>query len=228
MGFYPVEVLINDAKRHGVAVLPVDVNRSRYPDDDRVGRACPASRSPRAPASTGGREVVRSPACVVPDTPDRGRLRGARAPMATASGSGLHLVKGIGEERGRGARRGARHARAVPLARRPRGADRAVRGGHRAAHPRRRARLAGPAATRAAVAAARGRRRDAGGRRPIGSRQGRRADRSTCGCRPTEAPDLPPPTRARAARRRLRDPVARRAAPGHRALPAGARPAGGA
>src|SRR3954449_4054192 len=30
MGFYPVEVLINDAKRHGVAVLPVDVNRSAY------------------------------------------------------------------------------------------------------------------------------------------------------------------------------------------------------
>ena len=28
MGFYPVEVLVNDAKRHGVAVLPVDVNRS--------------------------------------------------------------------------------------------------------------------------------------------------------------------------------------------------------
>ena len=30
MGFYPVEVLVNDAKRHGVAVLPVDVNRSAY------------------------------------------------------------------------------------------------------------------------------------------------------------------------------------------------------
>ena len=30
MGFYPVEVLVNDAKRHGVAVLPVDVNRSTY------------------------------------------------------------------------------------------------------------------------------------------------------------------------------------------------------
>ena len=28
MGFYPVEVLVNDAKRHGVAVLPVDINRS--------------------------------------------------------------------------------------------------------------------------------------------------------------------------------------------------------
>jgi error-prone DNA polymerase len=30
MGFYPVEVLVNDAKRHGVAVLPVDLNASRY------------------------------------------------------------------------------------------------------------------------------------------------------------------------------------------------------
>jgi error-prone DNA polymerase len=30
MGFYPVEVLVNDARRHGVAVLPVDVNRSRW------------------------------------------------------------------------------------------------------------------------------------------------------------------------------------------------------
>ena len=30
MGFYPVEVLVNDAKRHGVAILPVDVNKSRY------------------------------------------------------------------------------------------------------------------------------------------------------------------------------------------------------
>src|SRR5206468_6002010 len=30
MGFYPVEVLVNDAKRHGVSVLPVDINRSSY------------------------------------------------------------------------------------------------------------------------------------------------------------------------------------------------------
>src|SRR5439155_9601651 len=30
MGFYPVEVLVNDAKRHGVAVLPVDINASTY------------------------------------------------------------------------------------------------------------------------------------------------------------------------------------------------------
>ena len=30
MGFYPVEVLVNDTKRHGVAVLPVDINASSY------------------------------------------------------------------------------------------------------------------------------------------------------------------------------------------------------
>src|ERR687887_2675164 len=30
MGFYPVEVLVNDAKRHGVTVLPVDINASTY------------------------------------------------------------------------------------------------------------------------------------------------------------------------------------------------------
>ncbi|MCL5257218.1 MAG: error-prone DNA polymerase [Chloroflexi bacterium] len=29
MGFYPVEVVVNDAKRHGVEILPVDANRSR-------------------------------------------------------------------------------------------------------------------------------------------------------------------------------------------------------
>ena len=40
MGFYPVEVLVNDAKRHGVAVLPVDVN---------------ATRSGRRPSGWGGR-----------------------------------------------------------------------------------------------------------------------------------------------------------------------------
>ena len=37
MGFYSPAVLINDAKRHGIAVLPVDVNRSgvQYEADER-------------------------------------------------------------------------------------------------------------------------------------------------------------------------------------------------
>jgi error-prone DNA polymerase len=56
MGFYPVEVLINDARRHGVAVLPVDVNESSYktttewvglgPVPDAID---PADREPSSP-----------------------------------------------------------------------------------------------------------------------------------------------------------------------------------
>ncbi len=30
MGFYPVEVVINDAKRHGVVVLPPDIRHSAW------------------------------------------------------------------------------------------------------------------------------------------------------------------------------------------------------
>ena len=61
MGFYPVEVLVNDTKRHGVAVLPVDINASSYktttewvgpdaqPDPDRLVRLHrPVRRGPRA------------------------------------------------------------------------------------------------------------------------------------------------------------------------------------
>jgi error-prone DNA polymerase len=85
MGFYPVEVLVNDAKRHGVAVLPVDVNESAYrTTTEWVG-------------PDGGPEPVRSPACFMPS--DEARLRWAPE-SATGWGVrlGLHLVKGIGEE----------------------------------------------------------------------------------------------------------------------------------
>ncbi len=85
MGFYPVEVLVNDAKRHGVAVLPVDVNESAYrTTTEWVG-------------PDEGPEPVRSPACVMPS--DEARLRWA--PESVAGWGvrlGLHLVKGIGEE----------------------------------------------------------------------------------------------------------------------------------
>ena len=46
MGFYPVEVLVNDAKRHGVAVLPVDLNASRF----RTTTMRAPATSPRRPA----------------------------------------------------------------------------------------------------------------------------------------------------------------------------------
>ena len=65
MGFYPVEVLVNDAKRHGVAVLPVDINASSYktttewvgPARRAAARRAPGSppgpsRSGRRPASS--------------------------------------------------------------------------------------------------------------------------------------------------------------------------------
>jgi error-prone DNA polymerase len=84
MGFYPVEVLINDAKRHGVAVLPVDVNSSTY----KTGTEW---------VGPGRQLAVRSSGCIVPSaesrhrwTPDQAGGYGIRL--------GLHLVKGIGEE----------------------------------------------------------------------------------------------------------------------------------
>jgi DNA polymerase III alpha subunit len=83
MGFYPVEVLVNDTKRHGVVVLPVDVNASSYKTTTEwVGEPGP---------------IVDSPACVVPGEAAR---RQWAAESATGWGVrlGLHLVKGIGEQ----------------------------------------------------------------------------------------------------------------------------------
>lgn len=85
MGFYPVEVLVNDAKRHGVAVLPVDVNRSAYrTQTEWVG-------------PEGALAPVDSPACVIPDEEARGRWA-AESATGWAVRLGLRLVKGIGEE----------------------------------------------------------------------------------------------------------------------------------
>src|SRR3972149_2476171 len=120
----------------------------------------------------------------------------------------------------RGAAGGGTRAWPVPLAGRRRRPHRALRGAAGAAHPGRRARLARPPAARAALAAARGRRGGEGA-------PDRRARRL-----PTPRP---PPAGHRGAgspaalgtgapRRQLRDPLARRPAPGHRALPPGARP----
>jgi DNA polymerase III alpha subunit len=104
MGFYPVEVLVNDSKRHGVAVLPVDVNRSRYKTTTewvgRPGWATPDGKDEPLPDDAGidrRPDPVRSPACVMPSIAARERwaIDGA---VGWGVRLGLGLVKGIGEE----------------------------------------------------------------------------------------------------------------------------------
>jgi DNA polymerase III alpha subunit len=85
MGFYPVEVLVNDTKRHGVAVLPVDINASSYKTTTEwVG-------------PDGQPDAVVSSGCVVPSREARDRWT---PPSSGGWGVrlGLHLVKGIGEQ----------------------------------------------------------------------------------------------------------------------------------
>ncbi len=97
MGFYPVEVLVNDTKRHGVAVLPVDINASSYrTTTEWVG-------------PDGQPDPVISSGCIVPSAASRERWTGAST-GGWGVRLGLSLVKGIGEqheapldaERGRG------------------------------------------------------------------------------------------------------------------------------
>jgi error-prone DNA polymerase len=107
MGFYPVEVLVNDAKRHGVAVLPVDINRSTYKTTTEwVGRPGWAigegDDGPGEPLPDGaGIErrppPVRSSGCVIPSDAARTRWAAESAP-GWGVRLGLRLVKGIGDE----------------------------------------------------------------------------------------------------------------------------------
>jgi error-prone DNA polymerase len=85
MGFYPVEVLVNDAKRHGVAILPVDLNASSFKTTTEwVGM-------------DGGPKPVLSSACVMPSVEAHGRWA-AEAARGWGVRLGLGLVKGIGDE----------------------------------------------------------------------------------------------------------------------------------
>jgi DNA polymerase III alpha subunit len=107
MGFYPVEVLVNDGKRHGVAILPVDLNRSSYKTttewvgrpgwaigegDDGPGEPLPDDAGiERRPAP------VRSSGCVIPSNEARA-VWAAESAVGWGVRLGLGLVKGIGEE----------------------------------------------------------------------------------------------------------------------------------
>jgi DNA polymerase III alpha subunit len=114
MGFYPVEVLINDAKRHGVPILPVDVNASSYKtttewvgrpgwalaeDAGDDGSADDEPGEPMPPEAGIDRRPtpVRSPACLMPSAAARRRWA-ADSAVGYGVRLGLGLVKGIGEE----------------------------------------------------------------------------------------------------------------------------------
>jgi len=114
MGFYPVEVLVNDSKRHGVAVLPVDINASVYKTTTEwVGRPGWAlageagdegafDGDPGEPllAGTGidtRPKPVRSTSCVIPSAAARQRWA-ADSAVGWGVRLGLHLVKGIGDQ----------------------------------------------------------------------------------------------------------------------------------
>jgi DNA polymerase III alpha subunit len=114
MGFYPVEVLINDAKRHGVAILPVDVNRSSYrtttewvgrpgwaiageAGDDGTHDADEGEPLPEGSGIERRPAPVRSSACVIPGAAARDRWA-AESVTGWGVRLGLQLVKGIGEE----------------------------------------------------------------------------------------------------------------------------------
>ena len=114
MGFYPVEVLVNDAKRHGVPVLPVDVNASFHrtttewagrpgwalagtAGDDGRHDGDPGEPLPGDAGIDARPRPVRSSACVVPASAARERWS-AEGAVGWGVRLGLHLVKGIGEE----------------------------------------------------------------------------------------------------------------------------------
>jgi DNA polymerase III alpha subunit len=114
MGFYPVEVLVNDTKRHGVSVLPVDINASIYKTTTEwVGRPGWAlagvagddgshDADPGEPlADDAGIEAyarpVRASSCFMPGSAARERWSPESA-IGWGVRLGLHLVKGIGEQ----------------------------------------------------------------------------------------------------------------------------------
>ncbi|MEO7665281.1 MAG: error-prone DNA polymerase, partial [Candidatus Limnocylindrales bacterium] len=114
MGFYPVEVLVNDAKRHGVAVLPVDINASSHrtvtewagrpgwalagaAGDDGSHDAGEGEPIPEGAGVTARPRPVRASACFNPKAAARDRWAAADA-VGWGVRLGLHLVKGIGEQ----------------------------------------------------------------------------------------------------------------------------------
>ena len=114
MGFYPVEVLVNDTKRHGVSVLPVDINASSYKTttewvgrpgwalagvagDDGSRDGDPGEPLPDDSGIEDYARPVRSSSCFMPGFAAREQWSAGDA-IGWGVRLGLHLVKGIGEQ----------------------------------------------------------------------------------------------------------------------------------
>ncbi len=114
MGFYPVEVLVNDTKRHGVSVLPVDINASSYKTatewvgrpgwalagvagDDGSHDEDPGEPLPEDSGIENYAPPVRSSACFMPGAQAREQWS-AESAIGWGVRLGLHLVKGVGEQ----------------------------------------------------------------------------------------------------------------------------------
>jgi DNA polymerase III alpha subunit len=111
MGFYSPAVVINDAKRHGIPVLPIDVNESAWEHDTRPIPPPPEAFAPPASNDQVWADSSRSMNAVC--SPGNGRPKsgpqmdvscslGKRAELATghrwAIRLGLRQVKGIDEK----------------------------------------------------------------------------------------------------------------------------------
>ncbi|MCC6618065.1 MAG: error-prone DNA polymerase, partial [Chloroflexi bacterium] len=81
MGFYSPAVVINDAKRHGISVLPIDVNESAWEHDTRPEVAPGPAPGPQcAPQARIGQEEV-GPAASLAALCSAGTERPSRAPL---------------------------------------------------------------------------------------------------------------------------------------------------
>ncbi|MFM8279015.1 MAG: DNA polymerase III subunit alpha, partial [Candidatus Limnocylindrus sp.] len=82
MGFYPVEALIHDARRHGVRVEPVCINRSE-------------ARTTTELVTGEMQEIAADPFIVVPTDAERA-IAGSQRARSIAVRLGLDLVRGVG------------------------------------------------------------------------------------------------------------------------------------
>src|SRR5690606_38472785 len=76
MGFYSPAVVINDAKRHGIRVLPIDVNESAWEHDTRL--VC--ARGCAAPARNGAAGASAAP--LLPEPRRHGTRRPSQRPRS--------------------------------------------------------------------------------------------------------------------------------------------------